>query len=227
MKAIVLISLLVFNVVARAEMALDLEGRNALGENIKVYGEYGNETYGVIKIEKAGKETLLTKQTCRRVGDLFQCAAGGSSPLAGASYRFRTVSPSSEDCDRIASCKTGCGLRTPIELMEYGECGEVGGCQNFVLENGRWKPISIEGAILGDRVNLRWNPHSQSRVLRTLDRGTKVSVVRSYLCLELHGQFGMWVFVDVMDGKSPKQGWLFDAFIKYQPPIDSKLKAND
>jgi uncharacterized protein YgiM (DUF1202 family) len=223
MKPLIAVAMIFFSVVVYAVPPLDLMGHNDAGENVTVIGDSMEESYSEILIRKNGKETFLKKQYCGHSGaDIFSCSADGTSPLAGATFRFKKLkvaeNPHTMDCGRVAVCEHGCGPRTPHELLESGyECNDVAVCPNLKLEKGSVSLISTSGAVSGDNVNLRDNPHTQSRILRTLTREVKVKVTDSTAaCWLVNGKPGVWVFVTVIDNNTPKNGWLYDAYIDYQ-----------
>lgn len=197
---------------------LDVSGHNDFGEHITVYGQYDDQDwFGTILVKsKDGQETLLRKQNCTS-GETFSCSSEGTSPLAGTVYRF--LSYSSEDCGRIAVCKSGCSQRAPREVLEAGyECYDDGLCPNVARNrHGPWTHKYTSGSIRGTKVNLRDYPHSQSRILRTVDHGAEIRAIDSDIsCRKISGKLGIWVFVEVFDGFQPSRGWLFDAYIDFQ-----------
>lgn len=172
---------------AIAAPPLNLVGRNVAGEQITVYGvgdpPHEKDLHSVIVIRKDGKETRIKNQKCYDRGGTFSCEPGGTSPLAGAFYRFKAApsDPTADDsCSGLAVCERGCGPRTPPELIQYYECYDAGECPNFYLEeNGGRELISTVGNVTTDNVSLRWSPHLHSIILRTVSQGTRV-VARAY-----------------------------------------------
>lgn len=203
---------------AQAAPPLNLTGRNSLGEEITVIGESEGAFHSEVEIRKSGVVTILRKQGCdyEPSGDVFFCPSRPESPLSGTRYRFKR-NRSSDECGRIAACEQGCGQRAPVELLESGyECYDGGQCRNFKTINGEVRLISMAGKVAGSRVNLRENPHSQSRSLRTVVRGTRVSLVGASMhCTAIDGVEGMWAEVQVEDGAEPRRGWMFDGYIDY------------
>jgi hypothetical protein len=202
---------------------LDLIGHNVTGESITVFGESDEQSYSEIMVRKNGKETLLKNQRCGHSGaDIFSCSPEGTSPLAGAVYHFKRVTvsqdPYTRDCGRVATCVRGCGRRTPHELLESGyECNDVAVCQSLKYENGSVSLRLTNGTVKGNNVNLRDNPHTQSRILRNIAHGVKVKVINSTAaCWLINGKPGVWVFVTVLDDDTRKEGWIYDAYIEYQ-----------
>jgi hypothetical protein len=117
-----------------------MSGINAAGERVRVNEEYfdygpdgvgwGPTRYHTVAIEKDGK-VLRTyeRQLCGgndlayTPGWIFSCVKGGTSPLAGAVYRFTKELP---DCGGYRFvCKEGCRAGAPREMIqEPYECEE-------------------------------------------------------------------------------------------------------
>lgn len=88
-------------------------------------------------------------------------------------------------------------------------------------------PLRTEtvGILVGDDVNLRETPTTESKVLRTVSRGTHVRIFeRDDHCTTIAEQTGRWVRVYVMDNKATA-GWLFEPFVSYDKykPLDGKV----
>lgn len=230
MKLTVTVAFAFLPVYVHAAPPLDLEGHNDVGERITVVGE-SEPMHSRIWVLMKGKKSDLKGQRCGYSADdtTFSCSPDGTSPLAGATFRFEAnareildrmgASSRTVDCGRIAVCKRGCGPRTPQELLESGyECYDEAVCPNLELKkSGSVVLRATNGTVKGNNVTLRDNPHSQSRVLRTVARGVRVKITsHTGACGLVNGKPGVWVFVRVLDDPIPKQGWMFDASISYQ-----------
>lgn len=201
---------------------LDLYGTNKSGEFITVIGESEGAMYSEISIEKNGKRVYLKNQDCKFSDDLFLCSKDGQSPLAGVKYRYK-YAPSmgyfyTIDCGEVLSCVDGCNPNAPIELMEAGyECYDEATCPNVDQVNGRIKLKSHKGEISAQSVNVRLNPHSQSKIVATLDRGVRVKVTGTNgVCTKVNGKIGMWVYATIEAGAPPMKGWIYDYYIRYR-----------
>jgi hypothetical protein len=162
------------------------------------------------------EELQFEKEGCSFVGgDNFSCQKNGRSPLAGTTYhRKKGIGP---DCSAIVVCVSGCGPHAPHELYytprpancyHQTECPKREITVNFGVSRG---------VINGNNVNLRENPHTASRILRTLLQGVPVEMVpMGAACYSINGKVGRWVPVKVQDRKSPQKGWIFDPYIDYQ-----------
>jgi hypothetical protein len=208
----------------------DLEGRNDRGQRIRVIGESNGPMHSEIWIHEGKEERHLAEQKCGYSADAanFSCSSDGSSPLAGATFRFKPVSetPRTADCGRIAVCITGCNSRAPRELLESAdECYDQGECRSLAMtESGSVHLREVNGLINAHNVNLRENPHSQSRVLRTVPEGVAVNALdHAGVCLLVDGKAGVWVRVAVLDDKAPSEGWIFDANVSYRAPLSAAL----
>ena len=222
MKLTVTVALTFLPVVVHAVPPLDLEGHNDVGERITVVGE-SEPMHSNIWVRMKGKKSDLKGQRCGYSADdtTFSCSPDGASPLAGATFRFKTYARDSRtvDCGRIAVCERGCGPRTPQELLESGyECYDEAVCPNLELKkSGSVVLRTTNGTVKGNNVTLRDNPHSQSRVLRTVAQGVRVKITDyAGACWLVNGKPGVWVFVKVLDDPIPKEGWMFDANISYE-----------
>jgi hypothetical protein len=231
MKLTVAVALTFLPVVVHAVPPLDLQGHNDVGERITVVGESDGPMHSEIEVRVKGKKTHLKGQRCGYSADdtTFSCSPDGASPLAGATFRFEannreilariTASSRTMDCGRIAVCERGCGPRTPQELLEAGyECYDEAVCPN--LEKNKSGSVVLRttnATVKGNNVRLRDNPHSQSRVLRTLAQGVRVKITDHVgACWLVNGKPGVWVFVTILDDNIPKEGWIFDANISYK-----------
>jgi hypothetical protein len=180
--------------------------------------------YSEIWIHKGSGKQHLTSQRCGYSPDgatFFSCSAGEPSPLAGATFRFKASDrdPGTVNCGRIAVCADGCGMHTPRELLESGhECYDQAECPSLEMtKTGAVVLRTVNGVVKVSNVNLRENPHSQSRILRTVLYGSRVKVV-DYTghCTLVEGKAGVWIRVTVLDSKAPDEGWMFDANVSYQ-----------
>lgn len=94
-----------------------------------------------------------------------------------------------------------------LNVGRYEDCRAGAACGN---------PID-EGVVDGDVVNVRENPDIDSRVLRTAAKGVRITVLmRESACIRMNGKEGQWVRVKLHDNGPVKEGWLFDAYIKYE-----------
>lgn len=223
MRSCITVILSVLPLSVNAVPPLDLAGHNDVGESVTVLGESGEVPHSEVIVRTKDKETELKGQRCGYSDDytIFSCSPHGASSLAGTTYRFKAVAqdPRTVDCGRIAVCIRGCGAHTPHELLESGyECYDEAVCPNLQMkQNGSVSLRSTSGTVKGIGVNLRDNPHSQSRVLRTIAHGAELKVSEATgACWLVNGKPGVWVFVTVLDDNRPVTGWVFDAYIDYQ-----------
>ena len=202
-------------------MPTPIHGVNKDGEEFAITpvlpGDKGYEAamaagkhYSVNVRSSGSAGSYFPTEPCAFTGGKFSCSVAGRSPLAGATFKNISKPPYFGGCGTVLTCIEGCGPRVPQELLEDPyECYPL---QEVVCGS----PID-EGVVDGDVINIRNHPHIISSVLRTATKGTRITVLkRDSVCFLMNDKVGQWVRVKLHDNSPIKEGWVFDAYIKYE-----------
>lgn len=231
MKSLVAALLILSAFACLADGPTTIRGINGSGEVITVNEEYfdygpqgtpwGPNQFHTVVVTQSGKVvSSYNKQLCGSNGHgytpewRFSCRKEGESPLAGATYSFKQELP---DCKGyLFVCTQGCSPRAPRELTkDPWECDDPN--ESSVLQEAACGNPIDEGVVEGDIVNIRNHPGINSSVLGTATKGVRITVLkRDSVCMLINGKEGRWVRVKLHDDNPIKEGWVFDAYIKYE-----------
>jgi Bacterial SH3 domain len=212
MRALIAAGLLVLSTALHAALPTPIHGINQHGEEFTIDipdPPFGRDYSVQVKTNGKVKDYFAKEPITYSKGELA-FSAQGRSPLAGAKFKIFSKAPYFGGCGTVLTCIEGCGPRVPHELFEDPyECYPE-------PEVACGSPID-EGIVDGDVVNVRDNPHINSRVLRTVANAVRITVLkRDPVCFLMNDKEGQWVRVKLHDDNPIKEGWVFDAYIKYE-----------
>ncbi|MDR0447637.1 MAG: SH3 domain-containing protein [Treponema sp.] len=110
-----------------------------------------------------------------------------------------------------------------VLFMGFGSCGKKTGEENVNAQSEDLNETITENSIetqpeywLTENVNLREEPGTNARVIKTLERGSMVQVLDSGREVTINGINARWIFVETEGGE---KGWCFGGYLAVNKEI--------